>query len=287
MRMIGAERRQHDKGSDGMFGKRRSATGALITVMITGLLVAPVLAAPVRVPAIACQDPREGHAAEPLGATVAADLPAVLATRIAFYADMPRLGASFAPAGWVCEVNLFPNVYDIEIVPEFGALVGLSDTPLWQQPMVAEQVLSDGGEFPERISFNALAVSLFPKLYPGGPDKWVGAPLRAAGHVVDGAAIQALLPLGAHDVITRKSDRLVEFVTPAGAQGLGTTGAGAGFTAPVDPVYGVAGLIRLAEDGDTIIEVFEFRLPNSLAAMRKPLIKLAEAQILRAAAAAE
>jgi hypothetical protein len=264
-----------------MFAKRWCAAGALIAA----LLASPAPAA--RVAAVACQNAREPPTAAPAGATVSADVPAPLATAIAYYFDAPRRGAAFAPAGWVCISNLFPDVYDIQIVPEFGALVGLSDTPLWQQPMVAEQLLSAAGDLPERLSFNALALSLFPRQFPGGTDKWLAAPLRAAGHPVDEAAIRAMLPVGPHDVITRKSERLVEFVTPAGAQGLGTTGAGASFIAPRDPVYGVAGLIRLPGENDTIVELFEIRLPNSLAKMRAPLIRLAEAQIAHDAETAD
>jgi hypothetical protein len=264
-----------------MFAKRWCAAGALIAA----LLASPAPAA--RVSAVACQNAREPPTAAPAGASVSADVPAPLATAIAYYFDAPRRGAAFAPAGWVCISNLFPDVYDIQIVPEFGALVGLSDTPLWQQPMVAEQLLSAAGDLPERLSFYALGLSLFPRQFPGGADKWLAAPLRAAGHPVDAAAIRAMLPVGPHDVITRKSDRLVEFVTPAGAQGLGTTGAGASFTAPVDPVYGVAGLIHLADDGDTIVEIFEFRLPERMAMMRRPLMTLAEAQIARAGETAD
>jgi len=264
-----------------MLAKRRCAAGALIAA----LLASPAPAA--RVSAVACQNAREPPAAAAGGASVPADIPAPLAATIAYYFDAPRRGAAFAPAGWVCVANLFPDVYDIEIVPEFGALVGLSDTPLWQQPMVAEQVLSDDGDLPERLSFNALAVSLFPALFPGGPDKWVAAPLRAAGHDVTETTLKSMLPIGPHDVISRKSDRLVEFLTPAGAQGLGTTGAGASFIAPRDPVYGVAGLISLPNENTMIIELFEIRLPNSLAKMRAPLIRLAEAQIAHDAETAD
>jgi hypothetical protein len=270
-------RRQYGKGAEGMVSKRYGAAGALIGV----LLALPAVAAAARVPAVACQNPREPPARVPAGATVTADISAPLAAAVAFYADAPRRGAAFAPAGWVCVANLFPDVYDIEIVPELSAVVGLSETPLWRQPMVAEQVLSDNGDLPERISFDALAVSLFPALFPGGADKWVAAPLRAAGHGVGEATVKSMLPLGPRDMITRKSDRLVEFITPAGAQGLGTTGAGASFIAPADPVYGVAGLIRLPGQNATIVEIFEFRLPASMAMMRKPLMKLAEAQIAR------
>jgi hypothetical protein len=254
-------------------------TKALIAAGILAAGLSAPAATPVSVPTVACQNPNEAHVAMPAGSAVRADLPRGLAPEIAFYADTERPGASFAPAGWSCRVNVFPDMYDIQIMPQLTALIGLSATPAWRQPMVSEQILSAEGALPERLSFDALAATLFPRLYPGGPDKWVGAPLRSAGRAVSAAQIRAFLPVGPRDVVTAKSPRLVEFMTPAGAQGLGTTGAGAGFVAPAYPVYGVAGLSQVAGGGPAIIEIFEFRLPPELEALRQPLMKLAEDQI--------
>jgi hypothetical protein len=264
------------------FLRMARARTSIAAAIIAGLLADGARAMPpVTVPAIACQDPTAGHASMPFGSAVHADIPAALAPNLAFYADTVRRGASFAPAGWVCRINLFPDVYDIEIVPDLTTFIGFSQTPPWQQPMVSEQLLSADGALPERLSFNALGVALFPRSFPGGAGRWLGRPLHDAGHDLSASALKTLLPVGPHDVVTRKSDTLIEFMTPAGAQGLGTTGAGGGLVAPAYPVYGVAGLSHPADGSPAIIEVFEFRLPPAFEALRKPLMTLAEQQVTR------
>jgi hypothetical protein len=211
---------------------------------------------------------------------VPADVSPLFGKKISFYGDTNRAAGTFAPSGWACQVNSLPNSYAIEVVPDANDFSS-KRVPFWKQPLIDEQLFSPDGGIPDAVNFYALGVSVFPKFFPGGLNKWIGDPLRSNGELVTDSELKAMVRTGPHDTILYINDHVAEFTTPANTTGLGTMGAGGRLGKQIFPTFGVVGIGPMGSGAPMRAELFAFRLSPDLSYLKRPLLKLATQELAR------
>jgi hypothetical protein len=259
------------------YGTLTNAALAALCLLVT---THSVKATPMQmVPSFNCKDENNNQNFTSNGQTVPANVVPTLKSKISFYSDNNGPGGVFGPAGWACIINSGPNHYSLEVTQNLNDFDSLK-VPFWDLPLIDEQILSPDGSIPQAVAFYALSASVFPRLFPGGVDQWVGGPVRSNGEQVTHAQIEEMVPLGHQDVVIHKNDRTVEFVTLAHTKGLGTPGGRHGPHTTEFPIYGVIGIGPQTNGSPPQrAEIFEFRLPENLFYLKATLEKLAEQRL--------
>jgi hypothetical protein len=210
----------------------------------------------VAVPFVGCPTSGWSHAAPPAPAGPSRIVPAALAPRLAYYASR-GLGV-LAPRGWHCS----------EVYGSGGAR--LLVTP---DPETARQLR------PVAPTEPAVAVTWHNGANSG---RFVVAPIAAGLFPVARAFVQSVIDLDLvpadelayhphpEDRLTRRSDTVVEFTTPADRDGLGTS-AGP-LSRGTLPIHGVAMLIVT----DVDLAKVDIRLPDAMVDLAPAILGQAE-----------
>jgi hypothetical protein len=231
----------------------------LIAVAISA---ASALAQPVTVPFVGCKSAGQANPVEaPVGEAKTVAMSTEKARELAYYKAEVSLGV-LAPRGWFCL-----GVY------------GSSSAGLWMSPSVIDpkQVFSskwngftgpvvalsgiDGGG-----SFGAYQVSrVVARVFPAHRS-------FLKGFLADGLE----LPIGPYpgDKLMYKSKDIVEYVTPARAEGLGTQ---FGVRSSANPIAGVAILTPPRMD----LDLLSVRLPPNLAHLAPIIVRQVESDVAK------
>ena len=159
-----------------------------------------------RVPLVGCAgDGMLGPVEAPQGAALRLPIPAAAAARLAYYKSAPEIGV-LAPRGWHCYYEYGSGGYTLLVSPE----------PIDQErnlPGAGIDLTFHNGMNSGRIQVAEVIARVFPSRMS------FVAEVRTVHELQEGA-----FPVGpfATDRLTRRGERVVEFVTPAGAEGLGT-----------------------------------------------------------------
>lgn len=223
---------------------------------LAALLAAPAAAAET-VPFVGCaSDGQQGPVAAPKGKALALDLAPALAARLAWYKAAYIAGA-LAPRGWKCFSVYGSNGASLAIAPS-----GVLDN---SQPIDGPAVtLSDFvGGTSGRFAVAKIAARLFAK----EEQRFI------ADVIAEGIEPKANFPFGPYpaDTLTTKTPRLVEFATPGGKDGLGTSDR---LRKSALPIAGVAKLIGEASEPDALL--LAVRLPAGEADLAAAIVQAAE-----------
>lgn len=184
--------------------------------------------------------------------------PSAVADSLAFYVSEYSPGV-LAPRGWRC-FGLYGSNGDILVVtPEAHGQDLFKDGSELRGPAI--QLSNSSGETSGRFEVARVAARLFPdrKAYV---EAVIAEGLRPASDFPAG-------PFPA-DHLTRISPSLVEFETPAHADGMGTA------SRLVKDAEPIAGFAQMTKDDD--LTVLEVRLPPNLRALAPVIIRRAEAR---------
>jgi hypothetical protein len=214
----------------------------------TVFLFSSAAAAPVTVPFVGCpSDGQTDAIPAPEGKPVAVNLPPAVAARLAFYkADIDS--GVLAPRGWHC-ANLYGSNGWFTVIAQEPVTPAdlLADKPV-KAPAI--QVSISDGETSGRFKVAQLVARFFPK-YRSFTDKVIAEGLEKADDFPAG-------PYKDDKLIVRSPDR-VEYITPAGKNGLGT----ASRLVPCRlPIHAVAALEGADDDGIGGALVVVVRLPK-------------------------
>ncbi len=235
-------------------------TAAVGAVVLLASCLAPIAAsAAEQVTFVGCAgDGQTGPVAAPKGASKSVGVDAATAGQLAFYQAGGDLGA-LAPRGWKCFYFYGSNGATLTIAPS-GNLQSGSDTPLTGPAVVATL---DLGGTSGRFDVAKYSARLFPQLEQA----------FIAGVIAEGIEPKEDFPSGPYpaDKTTAKNAREVEFVTPAGMDGLGTSGR---LQKSALPIEGVAKLVDDPDGPDFFL--LTVRLPANQAALAPAIVSQAE-----------
>jgi hypothetical protein len=238
--------------------QRSAAIGALAVLAACAMPFAVARAAE-QVPFVGCAgDGQTGPVAAPKGAPKSVALEAAAARQLAFYQAPDSFGV-LAPRGWKCFYVYGSSGASLAVAPS-GALQDPTGAPLAGPAVVA--TLDIGGTS-GRFAVAKYAARLFPRV----------APAFIARVIAEGVEPKADFPSGPYpaDKTTYKNARLVEFVTPANADGLGTSDRLQKSALPI------AGMAKLEDtpDGPNFFLV-TVRLPANQASLAPAIVSQGE-----------
>jgi hypothetical protein len=208
---------------------------------------APVKLATVTVPFVGCaSDGQAGPQAAPSGKSLAVAIPAGVAQRLAYYKAEYSSGV-LAPRGWNCFSTYGSNGANLFVSPDpmdSKTLLSL-DWKGFTGPAVQISV-SDGGTS-GRFEVAKVIARVFPEYKT-----------FAQGVIAEGIEPASDFPFGPYpsDKLTYRGKNIVEFETPANAQGLGTDSRLQMNASPIDGVAIIAG-------ADTDLTMLSARVPAS------------------------
>jgi hypothetical protein len=212
-----------------------------------------------QVPFVGCAgDGQTGPVAAPKGAPKAVAIDAAAARQLAFYQAPDSFGV-LAPRGWKCFYLYGSSGARLTVAPS-GNLQDTAAPPLTGPAVVATL---DFGGTSGRFAVAKYSARLFPKLEQA----------FIAGVIAEGIEPKENFPAGPYpaDKLTYKNARLVEFETPANADGLGTS----------DQLQknslGITGMATLKDtpDGPNFF-LLTVRLPANQAALAPAIVSQAE-----------
>jgi len=208
---------------------------------------APAQTAAVTVPFVGCaSDGQTGPLKAPVGKSVAVGIPGASAQRLAYYKAEHSPGV-LAPRGWHCFSTYGSN----------GASIFVSPDPIDSKAVFAEdwkgfpgQVIElsfDSGGTSGRFEVAEIIARVFPA-YKAFAEKVIAEGLQPASD----------FPFGPYpsDKLTYRGKDIVEFETPANAQGLGTDSRLQMNSSPIDGVVVISG-------ADTNLTHLSARVPEA------------------------
>jgi hypothetical protein len=235
-------------------------TAALGAVALLACGLAPLAAsAAQQVPFVGCAgDGQTGPVAAPKGAPKSVNVDAATAGQLAYYQAGGSLGA-LAPRGWKCFYFYGSNGATLTIAPS-GNLQSGSNAPLTGPAVVATL---DLGGTSGRFDVAKYSARLFPQVEQA----------FIASVIAEGVEPKEDFPSGPYpaDKTTYKNAREVEFVTPAGMDGVGTSGS---LQESALPIEGVAKLVGDPDGPDFFL--LTVRLPANQAALAPAIVAQAE-----------
>jgi hypothetical protein len=244
---------------------RRLRLPPLLLALVLGLVSSAAVAAPPEdaggptrpVPFVGCaSDGQTGPLAAPKPPPDPPTAPSAVADSLAFYVSEYSPGV-LAPRGWSC-FGLYGSNGDILIVtPEAHGQDLFKTGSALSGPAI--QLSNSSGETSGRFEVAKIAARLFPNRR-SFVQSVIAEGLRPASDFPTG-------PFPA-DQLTRVSANLVEFETPAHADGMGTA------SRLVKDAEPIAGFAQMTKDDD--LTVLEVRLPPNLRALAPVIIRRAE-----------
>lgn len=235
-------------------------------------LVSVLAQAQISVPYIGCSgDGQTGPYAASKGSPKSVKLPNAIASQLAWYeynGDAGHFG-TLGPRGWNCFATIGSNGWTLYIAPEPLDSAKLLQHKNWKgfSGPVIQLSESDGG-----TSGRFEVAKVVARVFPEHRD-------YARKIIAEGFGPASDYPFGpfSSDHLTYKGSNLVEYVTPAHQNGLGTMS----WLLPSDqPISGFA-LLTIGPDIDTELLHLSFRLPPSLSFLTETLIQQAEADASR------
>jgi hypothetical protein len=220
----------------------------------------PAVAATPTVPFVGCAgDGQTGPVAAPKGAAKAVAIDAAAASQLAYYATDQDLGA-LAPKGWKCFFVYGSSGATLAIAATDPSKALTNGTPLSGDAVVL--TYQDGGTS-GRFDVARYAARLFPQLYQA----------FIAGVIAEGIEPKESFPSGPYpaDKLIYKTQRLVEFVTPANSDGLGDSGL---LKKNASPISGMAKIVD-SPDGPQFY-LLTVRLPANQAALAPAIVAAGE-----------
>jgi len=234
-------------------------TTAICAFALLAACPRPFAAAAERVPFVGCPaDGQLGPIAAPRGAPRAVGVDAAAARQLAYYQAKDSFGV-LAPKGWKCYYFYGSSGATLVVAPS-GNLQNALDAPLSGAAVVA--TLDYGG------TSGRFAVAKYAaRLFPGDQRAFI------AGVIAEDIEPKENFPSGPYpaDKMTYKNPRLVEFETPANADGLGTSDR---LQMNAQPVVGLAKLENTA-DGPNFF-LLTVRLPAGQEALAAAIVSQAE-----------
>lgn len=238
-------------------------------LLTTALAAASLLAqAQTSVPYIGCPgDGQTGPYAAAKGSPKPVKLPPTTANQLAWYeynGDAGHFG-TLGPRGWNCFATIGSNGWTLYIAPEPLDSAKLLEHRNWKgfSGPVIQLSGSDGG-----TSGRFEVARVVARVFPTHRD-------YARSIIAEGLRPASDYPFGPFrsDHLTYKDKNLVEFITPAHQNGLGTMS----WLLPSDrPITGFA-LLIIGPDVDTELLLLSLRLPPSLSFLATTIIQQAEA----------
>lgn len=223
---------------------------ALMALLVGGSSAVQAQDNPVEVPFVGCPSDGQQGPLEPPGSGKAPSLPRAAADRLAWYKGND-LGV-LAPRGWNCIELYGSSGSALLVTPERHDADGLFGSPGFDGPFVIVSVAF--GSTSGRFTVASIAGPLFP----------VAAPF--VNDVLNEPDTDTKLVSVANDELTRRSDTMVDFVTPPHKDGLGTDGW---VRKSALPVYGTAILLP---DEDMDLLMVRARLPVAMVALAPIII---------------
>jgi hypothetical protein len=223
-----------------------SSTGQSSTVPDSSVPAAKSAAA-VTVPFVGCaSDGQAGPVAAPSGKSVTVAIPPAMAQRLAYYKAEYSAGA-LAPRGWNCFSTYGSNGASLFVSPDptdSKTLLSL-DWKGFTGPAV--QISVDDGGTSGRFEVAEIIARVFPA-YKAFAQKVIAEGIEPASD----------FPFGPFpsDKLTHRSKSVVEFETPANAQGLGTDSRLQMNASPIDGVAIISG-------ADTDLTLLSARVPET------------------------
>ena len=221
----------------------------------------PAAAATPTVPFVGCAgDGQTGPVAAPKGAAKAVAIDAAAAKELAYYATDQDLDlGALAPKGWKCFFVYGSSGATLAIAATDPSKALKNGTPLDDAVVLTYQ---DGGTS-GRFGVARYAARLFPQLYQA----------FIAGVIAEGIEPKENFPAGPYpaDKLTYKTQRLVEFVTPANGDGLGSANL---LKKNAAPISGMAKIVD-SDDGPQLY-LLSVRLPANQAALASAIVSQAE-----------
>jgi hypothetical protein len=238
------------------FTRLRRASSPFAVLVAAGLTLAPAgcskgasppvsssAAPPViatTIPFVGCaSDGQNGPQAAPIGAPEAVQMPAADAAQLAYY-EMQNGPGVIGPRGWSCAGIYGSDGATLVVVPQPLQPADLAGTGWAGASGDAIEARVASGDTSGRFTVAQVIMRVFPARQG-----------FAQGVINEGIEPASSFPAGpyANDKITRKSNEVVEFQTPAGAVGLGTdTNLNLRLAPGADAVSGVAILSGQAPD---------------------------------------
>ena len=127
------------------------------------------------------------------------------------------------------------------------------------------------------MAFYAVAVPLFPKIFPGGLPHWF-RPLFNPGESVSDADIEKDAWLGPHDKVIHVNDHMVVVVTPAYSSGFAVQDR-SDVPPPPSPVYSIVGINNPGKGQIAVTYIVQIEMPSTQDYPIDVLLKLNEQQI--------
>lgn len=198
------------------------------------------------VPFVGCKsDGQAGPLGAPTGHSPATDLPAAVARRLTYYKAENGFGV-FAPRGWHCFSTYGSNGSNLFVTPDpiDPTILFSSGWKGFAGPAIQISV-ADGG-----TSGRFRVAKVIARVFPGHRQ-------FVRGVIAEGIEPASSFPAGPypHDKLTYRGKNIVEFETPANAEGLGTDSR---LGPNSSPIRGVAILLS---DADTSLVQLSARLP--------------------------
>jgi hypothetical protein len=213
----------------------------------------PAPSAAVMVPFVGCaSDGQVGPLKAPTGRSLAVQIPAAMAKRLAYYKAEYGPGA-LAPRGWNCFSSYGSDGSNLFVSPDpIDSKTVLLSSDWKGFPGPAVQISVSSGGTSGRFEVAKIIARVFPAYKT-----------FAQNVIAEGIEPASDFPSGPYpsDKLTYRGKNIVEFVTPANAQGLGTDSRLQANASPIDGVAIIAGadtdLVQLsaripANDSDLI-----------------------------------
>jgi hypothetical protein len=226
----------------------------------------PAQTAAVTVPFVGCaSDGQAGPIAAPSGKSVTVAIPAATAQRLAYYKAEYRIGV-LAPRGWYCFSIYGSSGIELFVTPNPIDTNGLFADDWKGFPGQVIELAFDNGGTSGRFEVAKVIARVFPEYKA-----------FAQGVIAEGIEPASDFPSGPYpsDKLTYRGKSVVEFETPAKAQGLGTDSRLLMNASAIDGVAIVSG-------ADTNLTLWTARVPVT----EGDLIPAMVAQVEREAAAA-
>jgi hypothetical protein len=218
---------------------------------------------PLEVPFVGCPaNGQTGFVPAPQGAARRFPIPSSAAGALAYYKATHGPGV-LAPRGWHCEGLFGSSAFNLFVSSRPLTRQGkFSDG--WRVVGPAVQATRMNGGTMGRFAVAALIKRVFPAF------RWFADELENGMRLMEEPF--APLPSGPypHDTLVYRSDRTVEYTTPAFAEGLGTLSS---LAARGGPIVGAVGVLPTQ---DTDAWRLALRLPPRLAHLRRFIVDIAE-----------